>query len=516
MSEVKNVPNSTSSCYLSVNHLSDEQRKGFDQMKQSPVKVLQIGEGNFLRGFFDWMLQQCRNQGLFQGSVAITQCRPSGKGNINSIIRQDGLYTLVIRGLENGEPVEKKEIVSVFSSAIDPYTDWDELLELMETPDLKFVVSNTTEAGLAYVHQPFTEGNPIESFPGKLTALLYHRFQSLKAAPDSGLIMLPCELLERNGDELKRNVIKHSEDWGLSASFIQWIDKHNRFLNSLVDRIVTGYPDDEAAKWFKAWGYQDVLLNTAEPYHLWVIEAEPELENEMPLRQAGLNVHWVDDLKPYQLRKVRILNGAHTLMAPLGVLYGVSSVREVMEDSSMGPFIRNSVLLEIIQTLPYPVDQMSAYADTAFERFLNPYIQHRLLDIAMNSVSKFRVRLLPSLAFYVERKLPLPAGLVRGLAGLIRFFRVRRVEQRFEGIDLNGRTYVVRDDFTVLERMEKLWSEFGRDGVTMEQTVERLLGTSEIWGLDLSGWDGLTEAISVHLRDWERRNDEQLDPACRE
>ncbi|MDB4867164.1 MAG: altronate oxidoreductase [Cohnella sp.] len=419
------------------------------------------------------------------------------------INRQDGLYTLVVRGIENGERVERKEILSVFSRAIDPYTDWNELLELAESPDLKFVVSNTTEAGLAYVHEPFTEGRPIQSFPGKLTALLYHRFQSLQAAPDKGLIMLPCELLERNGDELKRYVIKHCEDWGLSESFIQWIEKHNRFLNSLVDRIVTGYPDDEAAKWFKTWGYRDALLNTAEPYHLWVIEAEPELENELPLSRAGIHVHWVDDLKPYQQRKVRILNGAHTLMAPLGVLQGVSSVREVMEDPSLGPFIRNSVLREIIQTLPYPPDEMSDYANTVFERFLNPYIQHRLLDIAMNSVSKFKVRLLPSLAFYAERKLPLPEGLVRGLAGLIRFFRVRRVEQHFEGLDLNGRSYRVRDDPAVLERMEKLWSEVGHDGVTVEQTVARLLGASDVWGFDLSGWEGLTEAICVHLREWE-------------
>lgn len=359
------------------------------------MTVLQVGEGNFLRGFIDWMLQESRKRGLFGGSVAVTQPRPSGKAKIEALAGQDGLYTLVIRGLENGERVELKEIVSVISDAFDPYGDWAKWTQYAVSPELRFVVSNTTEAGLAYRPEPLEEGRPIQSFPGKIAYLLHKRFEALGGSAESGLIFLPCELLERNGDELKACVLSYSDDWGYSEAFKAWVTGHNRFLNSLVDRIVTGYPADQAEEWFGEWGYEDAMLNTAEPYHFWAIEGEAELDRLLPLSRAGLNVHWVDDLKPYQLRKVRILNGAHTLMTPLALVHGLEQVREVMEHGTFGPFIRAAVEEEIIPALPLPEEELREYADAVYERFLNPFIRHRLQDIAMNSVSKFNVRLLP-------------------------------------------------------------------------------------------------------------------------
>jgi tagaturonate reductase len=467
-----------------------------------PVTVLQIGEGNFLRGFFDWMIHECRKQGLFEGSIAVTQPRPSGKPKIDALADQDGLYTLVIRGIENGESVEHREIISVFSQVFDPYSQWNRLIELAVSPDLRLVVSNTTEAGLVYRPEELTEGKPIVSFPGKLAFLLYRRFLQFNGAEDSGLILLPCELIERNGDALREAVLQYADDWELPASFKEWVKSHNRFLNSLVDRIVTGYPEQEQADtWFAEWGYKDELLSTAEPYHLWAIEAEPELEKLLPFRKAGLNVHWVDDLKPYQQRKVRILNGAHTLMTPLGILHGLDHVRELMEHERLGSFVRESVLEDIIPTLPYPEEEMQAYARAVFERYLNPFIRHRLHDIAMNSISKFKARLLPSLAYYAERGVAIPTKLLDGFASLLRYYKVKKSADEYEGCTLRGQNYKVRDDAKALDVIGAIWEEADKDQQPIEWTLGRLLAESSLWGQDLSSWNGFQEAITASYKE---------------
>ncbi|MGO4374865.1 tagaturonate reductase, partial [Paenibacillus sp. MCAF20] len=327
----------------------------------------------------------------------------------------------------------------------------------------------------------------IQSYPGKLAQFLYRRYIAFEGDPARGLVCLPCELLERNGDELRDCVLRYSEDWGFPEAFKQWIREHNRFLNSLVDRIVTGYPDAEQADaWFDEWGYSDPMLTTAEPYHFWAIEAEQELERLLPLRAAGLNVHWVDDLKPYQLRKVRILNGAHTLMTPLGLLYGIPQVREAMEHDTLGKLVRETVEKEIIPALPIAAEELAAYADAVYERFLNPYIFHRLADIAMNSLSKFKVRLLPTLLYYAEGGEPLPDGLMKGFAGLLRYYKVERVSDGFRGNTLAGEPYRVRDDADQLDIIAAVWAKAQSEDWPLEQTVGSLLGLRDIWGQDLA------------------------------
>ncbi|MBW5449084.1 tagaturonate reductase [Cohnella sp. CFH 77786] len=485
--------------------LQEAERRQLDAALSSPVKILQIGEGNFLRGFADWMVQVCRNRGLFDGSVAVTQPRPSGRGNIVKLAAQEGIYTLVTRGLENGAPVERKEIVSVFSEVFDPYSEWERLVSIALSADLRFVISNTTEAGLAYVPEPLT-GGPIASFPGKIAYLLHRRFTAREGASGGGLIFLPCELLERNGDALRDAVLRYASDWGFGEAFETWVVEHNRFLNSLVDRIVTGYPDEaQAEAWFAEWGYRDAMLNTAEPYHLWAIEGEPELDALLPFRQAGLNVVWTDDLTPYQRRKVRILNGAHTWMAPLGLLHGVEHVRELLEHAELGPKVRETVFGEIVPTLPDSRQEMEAYAATVFERFGNPYIRHRLADIAMNSLSKFRTRLLPTFASYAERGEAIPARLALGLSGLLRYYRVERDESgRYSGVTLRGERYAVRDDAASLDRIAGVWEEAGRSGETIAWAVRKLLSDERLWGRELSAWNGLAEAVAEQLAEWER------------
>ncbi|QAY66930.1 tagaturonate reductase [Paenibacillus protaetiae] len=477
--------------------LSEQDLLAYEAVRQSPVTVLQVGEGNFLRGFVDWMLQQSRAQGLFNGSVAVTQPRPGGKAKIETLAAQDGLYTLVVRGLENGQPVERQEIISVIREAFDPYGNWDKWESCAASAELKFVVSNTTEAGLQYRPEPLNEGQPIQSFPGKIAYLLHKRFEAFGGSPEAGLIFLPCELLDRNGDELKACVLQYSDDWGYSEEFKAWVVSSNRFLNSLVDRIVTGYPAEQAEGWFEAWGYEDHMLNSAEPYHLWAIEGEPELDELLPLRKAGLNVHWVNDLKPFQLRKVRILNGAHTLMTPLSLVLGLEQVREVMEHPELGRWIREAVEQEIIPSMPMDREELEAYAHDVYDRFLNPFIRHRLYDIAMNSISKFKVRLLPSLLHYETAGGRPPQRLVRGFAGLLRYYKVSQTaDGGYAGTDLQGKAYTVRDDAEALAALAEEWA---RPGQTVAQTAERLLSRAEVWGQDLSRWSGLADALAAEL-----------------
>lgn len=476
-----------------------------DGSPTAPVTVLQIGEGNFLRGFFDWMIQTSRDKGLFTGTVAVTQPRPTGRAKIEALADQDGLYTLVTRGLENGKPVERREMISVFAEAFDPYTDWPRFAALAVRPELRFLVSNTTEAGLAYSPEPLGAG-PIHSFPGKAAYVLYKRYEAFGGAPDKGLILLPCELLERNGDILRELVLRYAADWGLPDGFADWVRSSNLFLNSLVDRIVTGYPEEaQAEAWFAEWGYRDAMLTTAEPYHLWAIEGDPSLDDELPLAKAGLNVHWTDDLKPFQERKVRLLNGVHTWMAPIGLLHGVETVRELLEHPSLGQAVREAAYAHIVPALPYPEADMRAYADAVFERFANPYIRHRLADIAMNSLSKFKVRLLPSLAYYAERGETIPARLAEGFAGLLRYYRVEADGSGgFAGRTLGGEPYAVRDDAEQLALMADIWREAAQRGETAAVAIGRLLAETRLWERDLSGWHGLAEAIAAFITGWEK------------
>lgn len=472
----------------------------------SPIKVLQIGEGNFLRGFFDWMLHEARKQGRYDGSIAVVQPRPSGAPNIEALAQQDGLYTLVMRGLQQGNIVERKEIISVFREVFDPYTNWDRFIALADEPELRFVVSNTTEAGLVYSAETLVEGKPIQSYPGKLTQFLYRRYLTYSGDPSRGLICLPCELLERNGDTLREYVLRYCEDWRLPGPFIQWVEQHNRFLNSLVDRIVTGYPSEQQAqRWFQEWGYNDHLLTTAEPYHLWVIEGEPQLAEELPFAQAGLNVWWVNDLKPYQQRKVRILNGAHTFMALLGILQGFTEVRLAMEDERLGGLIRRTVEQEIVSTMPYNQVSLLHYAGEVYERFLNPFIQHRLSDIAMNSLSKFKTRLLPSLIYELDRNPQvLPVGLTTAFASLLRYYQITKRDGEYWGTTFAGEQYQLRDDPTLLEKMAYIWAKYHDQSLNKIEVISELLACTELWDTDLNKkCHYLAENITSIMDSWE-------------
>lgn len=498
---------------LKLSCLQSVDRQGAEEVRRTPVKILQIGEGNFLRGFFDWMINECRKQGNFEGSVAISQPRSSGSSKLKTLKEQDGLYTLIIRGLEQGKSVEKSEIIPIVSRVIDPYQDWVDFLSIGQSPELEIIVSNTTEAGLTYRPEALVEGTAIESYPGKLAYLLHKRFTAFAGDPAKGLLILPLELLERGGDELKRCVLQYSQDWGFSTAFMEWVERDNRFLNSLVDRIVTGYPERDAKDWFAKLGYRDELLNVAEPYHFWAIEGEVELEQQLPLQKSGLNVHWVQDLRPYQQRKVRILNGAHTLMTPLALLYGLSHVREIMEHAEFGAYVAAAVEQEIIPSMSITTSmepsELLLYAESVYERFSNPFIQHNLADIALNSLAKFKVRLLPSIEAYVELGCGLPERLIQGLAGLLRYYKVQETAAGFQGTTLLGEQYVLRDDPALLTILAETWC--GAEGRALVDTVAMLLNNEELWGSSLDRIEGLLEAITYYLEELEGSSSEAVD-----
>ncbi|MCD8501877.1 MAG: tagaturonate reductase [Bacillaceae bacterium] len=434
-------------------------------------------------------------QGLFNGKVAVVQ--PIEHGLIPMLNEQDGLYTVVLRGIENGKTVEKNEIVSSISRGINPYTDWAELLTLAQSKDVKFVISNTTEAGIAYLEEAYVAGKTPTSFPAKLTALLYHRFTHFNGSKEAGLVMIPCELIEENGLKLKEIVLKLAADWNLPSEFSTWVEKHNYFCSTLVDRIVTGYPRDAVEEFRQLLGYEDNLITVGEPFHLWAIDAPKEVAEQIPFDKAGLNVKW-GDITPFRNVKVRLLNGPHTMMSSVCYLAGADTVQQVMEDETLCKFIKEGYN-EIYPTVDIADEEKKAFVESVTERFLNPYNKHFLKDIALSSVYKFKSRLIPSLLDSVEQKQELPQAITFALAGLLAFNRPVRAE----GSDLVGKRgeeeYAIRDNPEAIQALQVAWSNY--DGTTASVTtlVEEVLGNEEVWGQNLNEVTSLTATVAAYL-----------------
>lgn len=463
-------------------------------LQKRPEKVLQFGEGNFLRAFVDWMIDEANERTGFNGSVVVAQ--PIAQGLAAKLNEQDGLYTLIARGKEAGKVVDNRRVISSISRALNPYEDWAALVGLARSAELRFVISNTTEAGIAYVEEPYTPGVCPQSFPAKVTNLLYERFQAVGGDPARGLVFIPCELIERNGAKLKEYVLQHAAAWKLGANFTAWIENGNAFLSTLVDRIVPGYPRAEAEALTKEFGYQDHLIDTGEVFHLWVIEGPAKYAEEFPLAKAGLNVIWTDDQTPYRTRKVRILNGAHTSSVLAAFLGGLDSVGELMDDPVFGRFIRRAVFDEIAPALAMEEAGKKAYAEAVMERFQNPFIRHELLSISLNSVSKWKVRVLPSLLDSLKNTGKLPAALAFSLAALISFYKGESAADGSLKGARNGAAYSIRDDAPVLEFFQTSWAKFGNDPAALAKTV---LSQTAFWGQDLNALPGMTEAVASGL-----------------
>ena len=406
-----------------------------------PVRVIQFGEGGFLRGFADWMLQKLNDSGSFNGSVAVVQ--PIKEGLCDLLTAQDCMYTHMIRGAEGTQT----DVIDVIDRCVKPYEDFESYLALAELPDVRFIISNTTEAGIEFRESDKPTDTPPSSFPAKLTLLLKRRFDKGLG----GFILLPCELIDRNGDKLRECVMKYVRLWGLGDEFAAWINNENVFCNTLVDRINTGYPKGEAID----LGYEDAMLNTSEFFHLWVIETEYDLESELPFSSAELNVIVTkDQLERYRTRKVRILNGAHTSMTPYALLSGLETVGDCIADEKMNAFLSACLFEEIIPSLDMDKNELLDYAENVLIRFSNPYIKHFLASISLNSISKFRVRVLPSILSYKEKTGKLPKHLCFSLARLIEFYKNGNPKDAEDVIE-----YIKNTDLADILANSELWSE---------------------------------------------------------
>lgn len=374
-------------------------------------RIIQFGEGNFLRGFVDYFIHCLNKKDLYDGKVVLVQ--PIPVGQIEGLKAQDYKYNLYLRGIDKGEIVTEHNLIESVARGVDPYKDFSEYMALADNPDFRFVISNTTEAGIAFDESCKFDDKPCKSFPGKLTQLLYRRYKNGM----DGFVHLACELIDNNGDELKKCVLKYAELWGLEENFVKWIKEKNAFVNTLVDRIVTGYPGKEEAK---ALAEGDNYVDTAEIFHLWVIEGD--YEDELPLKKAGFNVVWTDNAKPYKKIKVRVLNGAHTSLVAGAILSGIETVGEAMADEKASAFLIKCIKEEILPTIGEN-DESIAFANSVLDRFRNPFIKHKWRSIALNSVSKFAVRDLPTLLEYRGKFGKYPKMLTMALAFLIYFYK---------------------------------------------------------------------------------------------
>jgi tagaturonate reductase len=460
-------------------------------------KILQYGEGNFLRAFVDWMVDITNEKTGFNGNAVLVQ--PLERGLADMINAQQGLYTTVLRGVQDGKTVEDFRVINSVSRCLNPYGEYDEYMKCAENPDLRFIISNTTEAGIAWNPDDKLEDKPQASYPGKVTAFLWHRFRHFSGDPAKALVFIPCELIDKNGDKLRELVLRYASEWKLGTDFISWVSNECDFCNSLVDRIVPGYPKAEASAICERLGYTDNLLDSAEIFHLWVIETKKDYRAEFPLADAGLNVVWTDDMSFYRTRKVRILNGAHTMSVPAGFLAGLETVQDCIADPLLFRFMKKGIFEEIIPSMDGDTELLKRYAAEVLERFENPYNPHQLLSITLNSVSKYKTRDLPSLLGYIAKKGKVPPALAFSLAALIAFYEGTEISAGEMTGTRNGSSYPIKDDLQVLERFAALYREGGDARAKAARLAKAVLSDTAWWGEDLTRHAGLEEAVRSGL-----------------
>ncbi|NLA73235.1 MAG: tagaturonate reductase [Clostridiales bacterium] len=464
---------------LKINEINKEK-------KERPEKILSIGEGNFLRAFSCFLVDVMNEKGIYDGNIVL--CQPIKDGKCDIINAQNGLYTVIERTAENGKEVEQTRVIKSVSRCINPYLSFEEFLNVGRSPDLEVIISNTTEAGIAFCSSDKFADIMESSYPAKLTRLLYERFCTFKTY--GGVLILPVELIDSNGSKLKECVKEYIRLWNLPESFSAWLDKECYFANTLVDRIVSGYPKNDAERIFEQLGYEDLLLDAAEPFFFWAIEAPKDMADIFPAEKTGLDIIFTTDITPYKTRKVRILNGAHTLSVLAAFLFGHNTVFEMMSDSVFEAFIENTLKEEIIPFINLPDDEKSAFAKAVIERFKNPFLGHRLIDISLNSVSKYKARCLPSVLDYTKEKGFAPPNLSFSLAALLKFYDGKWENKEFTAFR-NGEKYKISDDKKVLEFIEK-------------SDINTILSNKDLWGMDLRDIPEFAEKVEAAYKDIEK------------
>lgn len=476
-------------------------------LEDAPERVLQFGEGNFLRAFVDYFIDMMNEKAGFNSKVVL--CQPIAPGLADMINEQEGLYTLYLRGFENGQKVNAKRIISCVSRCLNPYSDFDALMDCAKNPDLRFITCNTTEAGITYDSSCRFADRPANSYPGKLTQFMYERFKLFGDEKGKGFVILSCELIDNNGKELEKCVLQYAAQWNLDAAFIKWIQEENIFCSTLVDRIVTGYPRNEAEAICEENGYVDNIIDTGEIFGFWVIEGPDSLKEELPFDKAGLPVLITDNHKPYKQRKVRILNGAHTSFVLGAYLAGQDIVRDCMEDDVIQGYMNKTIYDEIIPTLTLPKEELESFAASVTERFKNPFIDHALLSISLNSTSKWKARVMPSLKGFVEKTGELPKCITASFAFYLAFYRgVRMEENAMIGVRKDGKEYKIQDDADVLTFF------FAHKDDCVADYVHAVCTNTGFWGEDLTALPGFEAAVARTLKEIEEHGAYNVMKAC--
>jgi tagaturonate reductase len=466
-------------------------RKSTGLENRLPIKVVQFGEGNFLRAFVDYAFHRLNNEVDFNAGIAVVQ--PLKEGMVNMINDQDGLYTLFMNGIKKGEKIQDIQLISNIVKAINPYSDFVDYLALAKEPALQFIVSNTTEAGIEFLDTDTPDMQPPAAFPAKLTLLLHERFKHFNGEASKAVTIIPCELIDYNSETLKKCILQYCDLWNLDAAFKKWVSEDCTYHSTLVDRIVPGYPRAEIEEYNNKLDYQDNLIVAAEPFFLWAIEGGDDLKAKLPFDKTDLNVKIVDDIRPFKMIKVRILNGAHTAMVPVSLLFGNKLVMETVNGDFTGPFVDN-VIAEISETLPMDKNEITSYAEEVMDRFRNPFIKHALADIALNSISKFKVRVLPSLLGYYATTKKLPTSLTFSLACLIQFYKGT----------WNNEALPVKDTPELVEAFKKAW-----ELENVESVVAAVLANTDFWDEDLNKVEGLAQALVHALNEIEANGIQQ-------
>ena len=465
-----------------------------------PEKILQFGDGNFLRAFCDLMIEKANDKNILHSSIVISQNTPNGKAK--ELNNQNGIYTLIIRGKENGENVEKIEQITSVSRCLNPYIEYDKLLDIFKSEELNLIISNTTEAGIVYDDSNKIDDIPPASYPARLTKGLYERFKSIGNKEESKLLILPLELIDDNGTNLKNIILKYAKLWKLDSEFIDWINDFVCIANTLVDRIVTGYPKDEIDKFEKKLGYEDKFMTVAEPFYLFVIDAKTDYKKFFPIESD--NIIWTDDVKPYKKMKVRILNGIHTSVSLPAYLCGLEIVLDFMKDDIFRKYVKKILFDEILLTLEENNEAIN-FANNVIERFENPYLKHYLTDISLNSCSKFAARCLPTILDYIKIKNECPKLLSFSFASFIRFYKGEFINGDFMGKRENNETYKIRDTEENIKFFSSLNPEWNNN---LESLTHKIMSKTELWnGFDLTKIKYLKENVFENLYKIEKYKD---------
>lgn len=451
-----------------------------------PVKIMQFGEGNFLRAFIDWIVDSMNKKADFNAGVVVVQPMPFGR--VKELASADGLYTLYLQGINNGQTVKTHQVIDCLEDFINPFEEYQKYLDYAKSEDLEFIISNTTEAGIAFDPKDTDFTKTPNSFPGKLLAFLKARYDHFKGDVKKGLEIIPCELIDHNGDTLKEILVQLAEHNHMDKAFIDWVENANRYYNTLVDRIVPGYPRNEDKELWNQLGYVDNNMVVGEIFHLWVIDGKTvkDLETKLPTAKAGLNVLFVDSIKPYKERKVKILNGSHTCLVPVSYLSGIDTVRETIEDKQLNQFVLDFIFSEVVPTINIPRDQMDSYANSVLERYGNPFVRHELMSIALNSVTKYKTRILPTVLQNLEDLKHFPDHALFSLAALMVFYRGKRGEEDIK----------LADDAWALDMFKELWADFDGSKAACGKIAQHVLSLKSHWEVDLTKYDGVLEFVT--------------------